>query len=89
MKKTAIILLLPFMFGCVTLQEPCIERPIYKPYTFDKPSRPKMVAANIGELTDPGDVGRMIQSDFINLMEYAEKLENIINAIPNNVGVPE
>jgi len=77
-----------FLSGCVTIpQDQCADRPIYKPYKVEIPDRPVLVSN--ASLATEGEVVRAVESDLSALAEYAQKLENLIKALPQNLSVPK
>lgn len=80
-----IMLVVILLNGCSTLttklpEEPCSNKPIFKEYSFDKPIRPTLLSNSSS--IENGEIVRNVEIDFINLIEYATSLENIVNAIP-------
>lgn len=68
-------------------RDPCAEVPIYKPYSVDIPTRP--VLSSSVELKSDGEVVRAVQNDMSLLTEYAQKLENLLKALPSNLVTPD
>ena len=60
-------------------QDQCADRAVFKEYKFDMPVKPKL---NTIPEDKAGIVVRNIESQYLDLMEYAIKLENIVVGIP-------
>ena len=84
-------ILLSACSGCnpVKPEDPCADRPIYEPYKIDVPQRPTLASSNLQYADAPGVTVRVVESDFSLLVEYAQKLENIVKALPQDVVVPK
>lgn len=87
------ILLIPFLLaGChwgnTRPEDPCADRPIYKPYKIDVPQRPQLSTDKTGPSSD-GETVRAVESDYSKLMEYAQKLENLIRSLPNDLAIKQ
>ena len=90
--RCAILLLPIFLAGChwgnVRPEDPCADRPIYKPYKIDVPQRPKLTTDTTANSTD-GETVRAVESDYSKLMEYAQKLENLISSLPKDLSTKQ
>jgi hypothetical protein len=67
-------------------QDPCADRPIYKAYQIELPSRP--VLTSTVQAKTEGEVVRAAEDDLSLLSEYAQKLENLIKSLPK-LSVPQ
>jgi len=87
--KYLYIALFGVLAGCDTMPtvDQCADRPVYRPYIIVMPDRPTLNTNQT--ISTPGEVVRSVELDLSTLAEYAEKLENLLLAIPSNIGVPE
>jgi hypothetical protein len=89
--KLIAALCIPFILSaCCTNPpaNPCADRPIYKPYKIEMPIRPKLESATMSALTD-GLVVRSVENDFSKLIEYSQKLENILTTLPSDIAIKQ
>lgn len=88
MKALLLCFSLVFLAGCETIpKDQCADRPIYKPYKVEIPDRP-VLTSNVTLATE-GEVVRAAETDLSLLAEYAQKLENLIKALPQNLSIPK
>lgn len=86
--KLIILCLALFLSACETIpKDQCADRPIYKPYKIELPQRPILTSSVT--LATEGEVVRAVETDLSLLAEYAQKLENLVNSLPQNLATPK
>jgi hypothetical protein len=73
------------LFALVGCQCTPVKVPVWTPPKITKPVKPILVSDGIGT---QGEVARKLSLDLTNMSEYSMELENIINAIESQSGVP-
>jgi len=93
MKTILLLISCLILNGCAswtkTPKDPCADRPIYKPYQIEVPVRPNLMSSSSNETTSAGELVRTVEKDYMLLQEYAQKLENLINALPKDLSVKQ
>lgn len=89
MSKMLLFLVAIVVSGCASNPpvDQCADRPVYVPYKVEKPTRP--ILYETADLTKEGELVRAVEFNLVLLVEYAKKLENLLNSLPEEISVPK